>query len=509
MTVAVISDNTGATYSGLFAVEARESNPSDQYYGGGNIGRGVEVQTYASGDRAHGFLFPTGLSNLVGLGATVTDVVLEVYATEIGATFDIVARGLIVAATYNQLTWDDRLTGTAWTGGGATSTSDRNATVLATASLTSSGTGYQAFSNSGLIAWAQAIVDGGTNYGLTIAPANDTAYNGDYMFFSDNTQTDGQRPKLTVTYTTGTSVALTGASITASQGTLSGQFTKALTTNASTIAQGTMAALLASFVTGNLETSAQGTLTASATKSLTGSSETESQGSFSLSHSVAINTILETLSQGTVTPNTVISIDVALTGQSVSIAQGSLLKDVTGSITGIYESQQQGIVSPSGTVNIQLTGSQYSYLQGDLLAQSIKSIVGSANTLSSGNLTANNSLQVSGNSESSAQGQLALTIARSLSGASNSYAQGVLTANTDSSISVALTGQQIAISQGILASGIVAGLVGSQISALQGLLTLAPSTHSQYPLAGVTQVRPILIGQLYPLTGIKQNRPLE
>ncbi|MFA6040540.1 MAG: hypothetical protein WC733_03475 [Methylophilus sp.] len=203
MTVAVISDNTGATYSGHYAVEARESDPTTNYYGGGFIGRGVEIQTYGSGDRDHGFFYPTGLSNLVGLGATVSNVVLEIYATEIGATFDIVARGLIVNSAYNQLTWDDRLTSTAWTGGGATSTSDRNATVLATASLTNGGSGYQAFSNSGLIAWVQAIVDGGTNYGLVIQPSNDTAYDGSYAFFTDNTQTDGQRPKLTVTYTTG------------------------------------------------------------------------------------------------------------------------------------------------------------------------------------------------------------------------------------------------------------------------------------------------------------------
>ena len=213
MTVIVISDNTtGADFSGLFAVEARESSSTTNYYSGGFIGRGVEIQSYGSGDRDHGFYFPTGISN-VPSGATVSSAILSIYVTEASApvsTFDIVGRRLLRDAVYSTLTWDDYDTSLAWGTPGALNATDRNSTILCTATITNGmSPAYVDFTDDALTAWVQAIVDGTyTNQGIVIECASDTAYDGRYLFSSDNTQTDGQRPKLTITYTTGGGVVI-------------------------------------------------------------------------------------------------------------------------------------------------------------------------------------------------------------------------------------------------------------------------------------------------------------
>lgn len=206
----LISANTTADYTGFDAIHTREANSSDNYWDNGNADRGIEIQSYDSGDRSHGYLYPTGLSNLTG--ETLSDFSVELYLDNVSGTTSLSLRRLLVSSDKTQVTWDERSTGVNWTNGGSLGNgTDREATSLVDLAIVSGDIGtYIIFSSSALTAWANGVLAGTiTNYGLELEMTSDTAYDGRYAFLNNQTFTDGTRPIARATIAGGGATNLT------------------------------------------------------------------------------------------------------------------------------------------------------------------------------------------------------------------------------------------------------------------------------------------------------------
>jgi hypothetical protein len=182
----------------------------------------------------------------------------------------------------------------------------------------------------------------------------------------------------------GTSVALTGQSSTAGQGTLSvaGSANKSLTGQQITSSIGTItvSGSAAVTITGQQADTGQGNLvvTGSANAVLTGQASTLGQGGLSVAGSAALTLSgLEiTSGQGTVSVSVSGSVTVNLTGQQLSVSQGSLSisGDASVTLTGIGINSQQGSLTISGDSTLALSGQALSSIQGALALTTSSSV---------------------------------------------------------------------------------------------------------------------------------------
>lgn len=145
------------------------------------------------------------LTDLSGIpsGSTIDDVDIELYREGGFSSGGAVhfARNCLRDVLVSQLTGTVARTGTPWTTVGALSDgNDRGASNIGTMSVDNTN-GYKVLSGAGLIDLVQDWVDGVVNnYGILIFP--DTA-DDVYSTFTQSEGTDGQRPRLVVTYTVG------------------------------------------------------------------------------------------------------------------------------------------------------------------------------------------------------------------------------------------------------------------------------------------------------------------
>jgi len=197
MTVSTISQNTGATYSGVTDAWLRELSPTT------NISASSipEVTSYVSGDRSHWLLKFGGLSNIAS-SQVVSGAVLKLYTQKVVTSVDIELMRCIVDWVNTQATWNVRQTATNWTTAGARGASDVNLTVLATATLTTNGIVYS-FSGSGLTTLVQGWIDGSiANQGMLLVRNSDVAYDMRYVRFAGVGDTTNG-PVLEVTHSAG------------------------------------------------------------------------------------------------------------------------------------------------------------------------------------------------------------------------------------------------------------------------------------------------------------------
>ncbi len=197
MTTIVISDNTGADYSGTVDAEMQLSTT------GTNTGSGADLYShfYAPGNERFSlvrFTLPGALS-----GATVTSATLSLYSN--GNTVGTKAHDINLISrlwSESQVTWDEYTTGNAWTSGGAKG-AGTDFVSSASASQTVSGTGYKDFTAAQVATDVQNAIAGGT-VSWVVRPSDlVTSDTGNYSAFASSESTDGQRPKLTIVYTAG------------------------------------------------------------------------------------------------------------------------------------------------------------------------------------------------------------------------------------------------------------------------------------------------------------------
>ena len=240
----------------------------------------------------------------------------------------------------------------------------------------------------------------------------------------------------------GTTVALTGQSMTASTGTASVVASVAMTGSSSTLSAGTMLATASLPLSGSSSTLSPGTLTSSVAVALSGSSETESAG--------------------TLTPALV----AALTGSAETESTGTLSPALAASLSGAAETETAGTLSPS--LALSLTGASTTNSAGTTLANDDVALSGQFVTLAQGDVLPPGALPLTGSSETISQGSVGVVASHVLTGQQITMAQGTVAPT----IGVALAGQQVTTSQGTVGIGArIVALLGQAISMLTGFLT--------------------------------------
>jgi len=198
MSVTVIGDNsTGVDYTGTDDTQIQSANPTIP-----GEGSSWEVTKYSSGVHISALIRLTGLSNIPS-NAIIDDVTLSIYLEDaVGAGPHTISAYRLFRAWNETATWEAFTNGGGdiWgTNGALNTTTDRSSTVSGTTSV-STTPGYFNITGAQLIADVQAIVNStNTNEGW-ILERTDGADDTTYRQFTASEGTDGQRPKLTVTW---------------------------------------------------------------------------------------------------------------------------------------------------------------------------------------------------------------------------------------------------------------------------------------------------------------------
>lgn len=198
MPTAVITDNSsGATYAGVEDSDLLEDIPTL------NEGTNTVLNIWQpGGSRRRSCIRFTGLSNITG-PVTVSSATLSIYSPtdESLGVFD--GYRLLRAWTESGSSWNEYAASTSWTTAGGSSSGNDIASSTTFAGVAGS-TGYMDISTAQLAADVQDMINNpSTNNGWVIwhvAGADTIAQ------FISSEGTDGQRPKLSVTYTTANQV---------------------------------------------------------------------------------------------------------------------------------------------------------------------------------------------------------------------------------------------------------------------------------------------------------------
>lgn len=250
---------------------------------------------------------------------------------------------------------------------------------------------------------------------------------------------------------TGTSVALTGQSVTASGGTLTPAFAVPLTGQSATAARGTLTPTLALALTGSALTTAGGALTSTFAVPLTGQVATTAPGTLTPAFSIPLTGQSATAAGGTLTPTSgAADTNVALTGLSVTTARGSLTPAFAVALTGQAATTARGTLTAAFAVP--LTGQAVTGSSGTLTPAFSIALTGQAATTAGGTLTPSSALDytvaLTGLSITTARGTLTPSFSIALAGQSVSTGAGVL--GFPQTINLALTGHALAVSAGQL-----------------------------------------------------------
>lgn len=201
MTVVVIGDNTGDDYSGTEDAELRQTSPTTNHGSSTNL----EATKYIASDHNHSLVAFSGIGSLPS-SLTVSSAVLTLYLKLANSgTHTLTVKRVLRNWVEAQATWNIWSTGNSWTTAGCLSDgNDRDSNASTTLSI---GTTYQyyTFSDDAQIqADVEDFADGTlSNYGWHIERTDGTPDDTTYRQFSSSEDTDGQRPYLSVTYTTG------------------------------------------------------------------------------------------------------------------------------------------------------------------------------------------------------------------------------------------------------------------------------------------------------------------
>lgn len=195
MPTVIISDNTtGADFSGSEDSDINESLPN--FNEGGNSTLNTWQDTGSSNERKSLIRF-TGLTNITG-PVTVSSATLSVYATgdDTASTFNVYR--VLRAWTEANSTWNNYTTSTAWATAGANSSGTDIASSATATAVTGGNAAYVDISTAQLAADVEDMINNGGNNGWILVWNSGS----DSQFVHRSSEgTDGQRPKLSVTYT--------------------------------------------------------------------------------------------------------------------------------------------------------------------------------------------------------------------------------------------------------------------------------------------------------------------
>lgn len=203
MPTITIGANTGDTYSGFVETMLKENAPTVNQSGENYI----EVTKYSGGDWTTAIAKATGISSIPA-GSVITAVSLFFYqylGDKANGTYVVSAKRLLRNWVEAQATWNVYSTGNSWTTGGAfgDATDRDTAASFASAGLDlSTGSYKELVGDAGAIYDVQRMLDGAIpNYGWMLE-RTDTFNDFGFRQFRGSEGTDGQRPYLSVTYST-------------------------------------------------------------------------------------------------------------------------------------------------------------------------------------------------------------------------------------------------------------------------------------------------------------------
>jgi hypothetical protein len=200
MPTETIGDNSGDDYSGSEFAEIREASPTSNF-GSNSL---VSYNPTGSSTEESAVIGFSGISNITS--GTVTSASMYMYQSSFsGNTHTISANRLLVSFTESQVTWNIRSTGNNWnTGGAKGSGTDRSSTQTGVWSFPSSPDGYYAITDGQLITDCQNLIDGTWTIPQWITERTDS--NSGTKNIDTDDGTDGERPYLSITYSTGASL---------------------------------------------------------------------------------------------------------------------------------------------------------------------------------------------------------------------------------------------------------------------------------------------------------------
>lgn len=138
---------------------------------------------------------------------TVSAATLSFYnADAVGSTKGVEVRRFLQPWTLAQATWNNRATGTPWAQPGVLGGAEVDATVLATGTAPTGANTAFSLTGAGLVAYCQAVMNGGADYGLLVNLLDDaTVWDGIARHIRKSSNaTAVWRPTLTIEYTVGT-----------------------------------------------------------------------------------------------------------------------------------------------------------------------------------------------------------------------------------------------------------------------------------------------------------------
>jgi hypothetical protein len=193
MPTVTFGENTGDDFSGVVDARMPEIDPTTNY-GSDSV---IAASNFGGGDLQSSAIRIDGLSSITG-PVVVSDASLDLWIDSINSTPSYDMHRLLASFTEGGVTWNTRDGSTAWgTGGARGSGTDHAATVTASVSGGSAG-GYQNITSAQLIADVQDWINGvNLNLGWVLRP---TGGNGQAYIYVSSEGTDGNRPRLNVTY---------------------------------------------------------------------------------------------------------------------------------------------------------------------------------------------------------------------------------------------------------------------------------------------------------------------
>lgn len=211
--VDVITENTGANiratydnaYTGVVDTRIDAANATTNYEADG-AGFVLQAVRYNGASDVQKTIIEFDLSNLPG-SATITDAQLSLMSENIGMSQgDIAVYRVLQAAVLTQTTWNVYSTGNSWATAGANSAgTDRESTADDTNTAVDTATGTEEFWDV-TSAVSAAYGEAATEVILLLEYTGTTDFVG--HGFSNSSDTDGVRPELAITYTTGGGTAI-------------------------------------------------------------------------------------------------------------------------------------------------------------------------------------------------------------------------------------------------------------------------------------------------------------
>lgn len=209
MPTEVIGDNTGDDYPGTIDNNIYESLP-DTLQGGG-----LDIGKYEAGGWRMGLLAFTGISSLpssISVSAATVYGYLTNSTSPSSESHVFTSRRCLRDWVEAEATWNNYATGSAWGTAGGTGAADRSSTITTTSEAIPAinAPGYELLQDSAQLRSDIEDFAAGTlpNYGWHIERTDD-ANTGEWRVFDEHEDPDGQRPYLSVTYTTGGPITLT------------------------------------------------------------------------------------------------------------------------------------------------------------------------------------------------------------------------------------------------------------------------------------------------------------